>query len=142
MNGDQALTYVRERYHLPRGDLDRTHRQQAFLRAVIAKTLTPSTMSSPLKAKHLLDQVTGVVSVDDRLSDGDLRDLMWKMRDVRASDMVFMNAPVGGLDMIKGQSVVLLDESGSSQLWEALRNDTMADYVADHSLDRLGASTP
>ncbi|MFJ4847468.1 LCP family protein [Streptomyces sp. NPDC088733] len=142
MNGDQALTYVRERYHLPRGDLDRTHRQQAFLRAVIAKTLTPSTMSSPLKAKHLLDQVTGVVSVDDRLSDGDLRDLMWKMRDVRASDMVFMNAPVGGLDMIKGQSVVLLDESGSSQLWEALRNDTMADYVAGHSLDRLGASTP
>jgi anionic cell wall polymer biosynthesis LytR-Cps2A-Psr (LCP) family protein len=142
MNGEQALKYVRERYNLPRGDLDRTHRQQAFLRAVIAKTLTKESMGNPLKAKELLDQVTGVVSVDDRLSDGDLRDLMWAMRGVRSGDMVFMNAPVGGLDMIKGQSVVLLDENGSEQLWEAMRNDTMAEYVASHSLDRLGASTP
>lgn len=142
MNGEEALAYVRWRYDLPRGDLDRTHRQQAFLRAVIAKTLTKDSMSNPLKAKELLDRVTGVVSVDDRLSDGDLRDLMWSMRGVRQGDMVFMNAPVGGLDMIKGQSVVLLDESGTARLWEAMRNDTMAEYVANHSLDRLGSSTP
>jgi anionic cell wall polymer biosynthesis LytR-Cps2A-Psr (LCP) family protein len=142
MNGADALAYVRERYNLPRGDFDRTHRQQAFLRAVIGKTLSGGSLSNPLKAKKLLDDVTGTVSVDDRLSDGDLRDLMWSMKGVRSGDMVFMNAPVGGLDMIKGQSVVLLDENGTSQLWEAIRNDTMADYVASHSVDRLGATTP
>jgi anionic cell wall polymer biosynthesis LytR-Cps2A-Psr (LCP) family protein len=142
MNGEQALTYIRERYHLPRGDFDRTHRQQAFLRAVIAKTLTPSTFSSPLKAKKLLDQVTNTVSVDDQLSDSALRDLLWSMKGVRSGDMVFMNAPVTGTDMIKGQSVVLLDENGTSQLWEAMTNDTMADYIATHSVDKLGATTP
>lgn len=142
MNGEQALTYVRERYHLPRGDFDRTHRQQAFLRAVISRTMTKSTFSSPLKAKRLLDDVTATVSVDDQLSDSDLRGLLWSMKGVRAGDMVFMNAPVTGTDMIKGQSVVLLDENGTSQLWEAMTNDTMADYIATHSVDKLGATTP
>ena len=33
---------------------------------------------------------------------------------------------------------MLLDANGTSDLWQALRNDTMADYVATHSLDTLG----
>lgn len=138
MDGDDALDYVRERYGLPNGDLDRTHRQQNFLRAVLSKVLSGGTVTNPLKLKRTLDQVTSVVSVDDRLSDGALRDLVWDMRAVRSSDMVFMNAPVAGFDTIDKQSVVLLDDSGSAELWEAVRNDTMADFVATHSLDRLG----
>lgn len=138
MNGDDALDYVRERYGLPRGDLDRTHRQQNFLRAVLSKMLSGGTFTNPLKLKHTLDQVTSVVSVDDRLSDAGLRTLVWNMRNLRSSDMVFMNAPVGGFDTIQKQSVVLLDPNGTSALWEALRNDTMADYVATNTLDRLG----
>lgn len=139
MDGDEALDYVRERYGLPRGDLDRTHRQQNFLRAVLNKVLSGDTLSNPLKAKRMLDEVTNSVSVDDSLSNGELRDLIWGMRDVRSSDMAFMNAPVAGFDMIRGQSVVLLDGNGTSALWEALRNDTMADYVASNTLDRLGS---
>ncbi|WP_225845231.1 LCP family protein [Streptomyces sp. HPF1205] len=139
MNGSEALDYVRERYGLPRGDLDRTHRQQNFLRAVLSKTLTTSTFTNPLKLKRTLDQVTSVVSVDDRLSNGDLRDLVWNMRHVRSSDMVFMNAPVAGFDMIRKQSVVLLDPNGTSAMWEAMRNDDMARYVATNTLDKLGS---
>jgi anionic cell wall polymer biosynthesis LytR-Cps2A-Psr (LCP) family protein len=138
MNGDDALDYVRERYGLPRGDLDRTHRQQNFLRALLSKTLTGGTFADPFRLKHTLDQVTSVVSVDDRLSDGDLRTLVWNLRGVRAADMVFMNAPVAGFDSIRRQSVVLLDPNGTSELWEALRNDTMGEYVASHTLDKLG----
>jgi LCP family protein required for cell wall assembly len=138
MNGDDALDYVRERYGLPRGDLDRTHRQQNFLRAVLSKVLSGGTFTNPLKLKRTLDQVTSVVSVDDKLSNSDLRSLVWSMRDVRSSDMVFMNAPISGFDMIQKQSVVLLDANGSSELWEAMRNDTMSDYVATHTIDKLG----
>ncbi len=138
MDGDEALDYVRERYGLPRGDLDRTHRQQNFLRAVLAKMLSGGTLSKPLTLKHTLDQVTSVVSVDDKLSDGDLRDLVWDMREVRSKDMVFMNAPVAGFDTIQKQSVVLLDQNGTSELWEAMRNDTMAHFVATNTLDELG----
>jgi len=139
MDGADALDYVRERYGLPNGDLDRTHRQQNFLRAVLSKMLSGGTFSNPLKLKKTLDQVTSVVSVDDQLSDGDLRSLVWKMRNIRSSDMAFMNAPVAGFDMIQKQSVVLLDTNAADQLWETMRNDTMTDCVASHTLDTLGS---
>jgi LCP family protein required for cell wall assembly len=139
MDGSEALDYVRERYGLPNGDLDRTHRQQNFLRAVLSKMLSGGTFSNPLKLKGVLDQVTSVVSVDDRLTNGDLRNLVWDLRNVRSSGMAFMNAPVAGFDMIQKQSVVLLDANASAALWEAMRNDTMTDFVATHTLDTLGA---
>jgi LCP family protein required for cell wall assembly len=139
MDGSEALDYVRERYGLPRGDLDRTHRQQNFLRAVLAKTLSAGTFTNPFTLKRTLDQLTSVVSVDDRLSDGDLRSLVWSMRGVRAKDMAFMNAPVAGFDTIDKQSVVLLDANASSGLWEAMRNDTMAHWMATtDGIDELG----
>ncbi|NUS12137.1 MAG: LCP family protein [Streptomyces sp.] len=138
MDGDDALDYVRERYGLPGGDLDRTHRQQNFLRAVLSKMLSGGTLANPLTLKRTLDQVTSVISVDDRLSDGALRSLVWNMRSVRASDMVFMNAPVAGFETVRGQSAVVLDDNGAGQLWEAMRNDTMTAFVRTHSLDTLG----
>ncbi|WP_235032637.1 LCP family protein [Actinacidiphila yanglinensis] len=139
MNGSEALDYVRERYGLPRGDLDRTHRQQNFLRAVLGKMLSTGTFTNPLKLKRTLDQVTSVVSFDDKLSNGDLRDLVWNMRGVRSKDMAFMNAPVAGFDTIDKQSVVLLDANATSELWEAMRNDTMAHYMATtDGVDELG----
>ncbi len=141
MNGTQALVYVRERKNLARGDFDRTHRQQNFLRAVLTKTMTTRNLTNPLRATELLDTLTASVSVDDRLSDSDLRELLWDNRSVRPGQMVFMNAPVARTDMIKGQSVVLLDQKESDGLWAAMRNDTLADYVASHRTDRLGSGT-
>ncbi|MFF9909582.1 LCP family protein [Streptomyces sp. NPDC013457] len=141
MNGTEALVYVRERKNLPRGDFDRTHRQQNFLRAVLTRTMTTRNLTNPVRAAELLDTLTASVSVDDRLSDADLRELLWDNRSVRPGDMVFMNAPVARTDTVKGQSVVLLDRAKSEALWAAMRNDTLADYVASHRTDRLGSGT-
>lgn len=141
MNGEEALVYVRERKNLPRGDLDRTQRQQNFLRAVLTKTMTTRNLTNPVRAAELLDDLTASISVDDRLSDGDLRDLLWDNKSVRPGDMVFMNAPVDRTAMIKGQSVVLLDAKESAALWTAMRNDTLSAYVAAHRVDRLGSGT-
>lgn len=141
MNGTQALTYVRERHHLARGDFDRTHRQQYFLRTVLAKVMRPSTFTNPVKAGKVLDDLTAAVSVDDRLGDGDLRDLLWDNRNVRPGNMVFMNAPAKGTDMISGQSVVLLDAGAGADLWRSMRKDTVDDYLQSHDVDRLGATT-
>ncbi|WP_234042643.1 LCP family protein [Streptomyces marianii] len=142
MNGTEALTYVRERKHLPRGDFDRTHRQQYFLRTLLGKVMRPSTFSNPAKATEVLDDLTAAVSVDDRLSDGDLRTLLWDNRNVRPGSIVFMNAPAKGTDTISGQSVVLLDDSAGAELWQAMRQDSLDTYVETHEdADRLGATT-
>ncbi|WP_406417183.1 LCP family protein [Streptomyces sp. NBC_00842] len=142
MNGTQALAYVRERYHLARGDFDRTHRQQYFLRTLLAKVMSPSTFSNPVKATEVLDDLTAAVSVDDRLGDGDLRALLWDNKEVRPGNIVFMNAPAEGTGMISGQSVVLLDSGAGPQLWRAMREDALDIYLQSHDVDRLGATTP
>lgn len=139
MNGEDALTYVRERKSLPGGDFDRTRRQQNFLRALMTQTLSADTLTDPGRLGGLLDAVGDVVSVDDQLSNGDLRGLLWGLRDIRASDVHFMNAPVTGTDMIDGQSVVLLDHEAAQPLWRAMRDDEMATFLTgDQAPAELG----
>ncbi|MEV4560561.1 LCP family protein [Kitasatospora sp. NPDC049285] len=142
MDGAEALLYVRERHGLPNGDLDRTKRQQNFLRALMLQTMNSGTLSSPARLTGLLQSVGDVVSVDDRLSNTDLYDLAWSLRAVRPDGVHFMNAPFGGFDTVDGQSVVLMDDSSAVLLWEAMRNDKMDDYLAQHrtTADTLGDS--
>ncbi|MFB7662349.1 LCP family protein [Kitasatospora sp. NPDC056138] len=142
MDGDTALQYVRERHGLPNGDLDRTKRQQNFLRALMKQTMNSGTLSSPTRLGGLLQSVGDVVSVDDKLSNSDLYDLAWSMRSLRVGDVSFMNAPFGGFATIDGQSAVKLDRQAAAPLWEAMRNDRMSEYLAAHrtSGDVLGDS--
>ncbi len=42
LDASQALSFVRQRHGLDNGDLDRTHRQQAFISAVIANLKAPA----------------------------------------------------------------------------------------------------
>ncbi|MFF4737168.1 LCP family protein [Streptomyces sp. NPDC001262] len=142
MSGEEALSYVRARKNLPRGDLDRTHRQQNYLRSVFSKLLSSGSVTDPFRWKKLLDAVTETVSVDDRLSDSDIRGLAWDLKGVKWAGMVFMNAPVTGTGMVSGQSVVHLDREAGQGLWDAMAEDTMAQYVDSHTLDRLGDRTP
>ncbi|MGW4803716.1 LCP family protein [Kitasatospora sp. NPDC004272] len=140
MDGAEALLYVRERHGLPNGDLDRTKRQQNFLRSLMIKTMSSGTLSSPSKLTGLLGTIGDVASVDDRLSNGDLYDLAWSLRDVRPDGVHFMNAPFGGFDTVDGQDVVLLDDGAAGVLWNAVRTDRMDAYLAEHrtSTDTLG----
>ncbi len=139
MDGATALLYVRERYGLPGGDLDRTKRQQNFLRALMLKVMDSGTLTSPSRLGGLLGTVGEVVSVDDRLSNTDLFQLAWGLRSLRADDVRFMNAPFGGFATRGEQSVVLLADRPAEQLWEAIRNDRTDQYFQQHKAgDTLG----
>ncbi len=142
MSGDEALSYVRERHGLPNGDLDRTKRQQNFLRALMKQTMSSGTLGNPTKLGGLLQSVGDVVSVDDKLSNSDLYDLAWSLRSLKVGDVHFMNAPFGGFATIGGQDAVLMDTAAATPLWEAMRNDHMDQYFADHrtTSDTLGDS--
>ncbi|KKZ70786.1 LCP family protein [Streptomyces showdoensis] len=141
MNGEQALDYVGERKSLPNGDFDRTHRQQNYLRTVLEKVMTSASLKDPLQLKRTLDLFTETVSVDERFGDDEMRELVWNMREVRAGDMTFMNAPVKGTGTVKGQSVVHLDPARGAALWKAYRDDTVGTYVETHPVDRLRPAT-
>ncbi|MFC6013026.1 LCP family protein [Nocardia lasii] len=106
LDGAQALAFVRQRHGLQHGDLDRTHRQQAFL-ASVARSLTASgTLTELSKLASLLD----VAHRNMVLSQG------WNLfdfaRDLGAAGSVpvqFQTLPVVGYDVINGQDVNIID---------------------------------
>jgi LCP family protein required for cell wall assembly len=142
LNGEQALEFVGERYSLPRGDLDRVQRQQAFLRAVVDKTLAEGTLVNPVKLTGVLDSIADAVSVDGTLSNADLRTLALSFRNLEREDVVFVTAPVAGLDSVEGQSIVRLDEQQSSAFWAAVATDQLPAYIQQQGAETLPEKAP
>jgi LCP family protein required for cell wall assembly len=138
LDGAQALAYVRQRYNLPGGDLDRAKRQQNALKALLTKA--GDHMSDPVGLYKLVDATTRTVSVDDTLTNGGLRDLALGMKALRPGGVTFTTAPVAGLGREGPQSVVYLDERAGAALWSAFRDGTMAQYVAAHPAEALSGT--
>jgi LCP family protein required for cell wall assembly len=142
LDGEAALAYVRQRHELPRGDIDRAQRQQNALRAMLEKAATSGTLADPVRCYRLLDAITRSVSVDDTLTNGGLRDLAVEMRGMQPSGVEFVGAPVAGTGREGPQSVVYLDAGRSAQLWTALRQDQVREYVLANPADRLVLDPP
>lgn len=109
LNGEQALAYVRQRHGLPGGELDRIERQQQFLRSLVGRIGNSVGITDPLGTDRMLDAITGAVSVDDRMSNGDLRSLAFGLRHLSSENTRFATAPIIRSDMIRGQYALILD---------------------------------
>jgi anionic cell wall polymer biosynthesis LytR-Cps2A-Psr (LCP) family protein len=121
LDGEAALTYVRERKTLANGDFGRIERQQAFLRALMAGTTAE--LNNPVALTKLLGAVSDAVAVDESLDAGNLRSLALSMRGVRSGNVQFATAPNKGTGMVGDQSVVHLDPAAGEALWTAMRED-------------------
>ncbi|MFE3849572.1 LCP family protein [Streptomyces griseorubiginosus] len=109
LDGEQALAYVRQRHGLPGGELDRIKRQQQFLQSLVGRIRADVSLTDPLGTDRMLDAITRAVSVDDRMSNGDLRALAFGLRRLSSAHTRFSTAPIVRSDMIRGQYVLILD---------------------------------
>ncbi|MGP4023850.1 LCP family protein [Actinomadura sp. 3N407] len=125
LNGTEALDFVRQRWNLPGGDLDRIKRQQAFLHALADKALDTR---NPIKIDRFIRAATRSVTVDGSVTAGTLRGLARRL--LETSLLEYLTAPVEKTDERGDQSVVLLDENGVRALFTAVREDRVGDYVA------------
>ena len=124
VNGFQALAFVRQRYGLPNGDLDRIKRQQAFIASITRKVLSSGTLLDPFKLNDFLNAATKSVQVDDTLSASGLTSLALRLKGFNAGGVVFTTLPVADPGAHRdNQSVVLLDQAKMDTLFEALRAD-------------------
>jgi LCP family protein required for cell wall assembly len=143
LDGDLALLYVRQRYGLPRGDLDRVRRQQAVVRALMQKSMETLQSVRPLAIYDLLDTLTQNISVDSGWSIGEMRDLLLDLRSTKVSDVDFFTVPVAGLGTEGGgQSVVHLDRAAGAELWRSVREDRVGDWLADHEVETVNGPVP
>lgn len=132
MSGDEALDYVGQRAGLPGGDLDRIHRQQHFLRTLLDETLTQELVREPRHAYRILDLLTRNLSVDADWSVGSMRSLLISLRHLRSAGISYLTVPLRGTGTEGAQSVVRLDWAGGDELWAAVREDRVADWLATH----------
>jgi LCP family protein required for cell wall assembly len=111
LNGPQALSFVRQRHDLPRGDLDRVTRQQAVMAALAHDVISGKTLSSPATLNRLQDAVQRSVV----LSDGwDIMDFVQQMQKLAAGNVAFATIPIleeAGWSDDGMQSVVRVDPS-------------------------------
>ncbi|TCK20914.1 LCP family protein [Pseudonocardia endophytica] len=139
LDGAQALAYVRQRYDLPNGDLDRAKRQQNALRVLLTKVQQDAT-SNPTALYSFAQNIGTTVSVDDTLSNTGLVGLAVDYRNLRSSGVDFLSVPVSGLGMEGPQSVVYLDDARGPQLWDSIRNGSVGQYAANNPSQTLSDS--
>ncbi len=123
LDARQALAFVRQRHGLPNGDLDRTHRQQAFIDSVLHQLRTQGILSDLTKIGALLSVAKRYVITD---AGWNLLDFAAQMRSLTSGNLVFHTLPIKGYAVINGQDANVVDPAYIKALIRA------AFYPANH----------
>ncbi|HTH91818.1 LCP family protein [Mycobacterium sp.] len=155
LDGPQALSFVRQRHDLPRGDLDRVTRQQAVMASLAHEVISSKTLSSPATLNRLQDAVQRSVV----LSEGwDVMEFVEQLQKLAAGSVAFATIPIleeAGWSDDGMQSVVRVDPSqvkewvagllhdqdeGKTQQLAYTPSKTTVDVVNDSDVNGLAAA--
>ncbi|MFJ6137085.1 LCP family protein [Kitasatospora sp. NPDC092286] len=102
LNAAQALSFVRQRHNLPNGDLDRTHRQQAFISSVEYQLKQQGILNDFGKLQRLFDVVKKDVVIDNEWN---ILDFAQQAPNLTGGNVEFNTLPITGFKTIGGQEV-------------------------------------
>jgi LCP family protein required for cell wall assembly len=123
LDGKTALAFVRQRYGLPLGDIDRIKRQQQFLASMVRKVESAGTLTNPLKLNDFLDALTKSISVDSGMSASDLAKLALKLKGLGTGNIVLTTMPLSGFSTQNGVDVDDIDVAKATALFSSLAID-------------------
>jgi LCP family protein required for cell wall assembly len=108
VRGADAVSFVRQRKNLPRGDLDRIVRQQTFLSSAMNKVLSGGTLTDNGRLNALADAVSKAVVMDPNLK---FLDLVNQAQALASGKVEFVTIPVEavGARNDRGQSIIVVD---------------------------------
>ncbi|MDO3333176.1 LCP family protein [Mycobacteroides abscessus] len=131
LNASQALAFVRQRHGLENGDLDRTHRQQAFLISVMQQLRNAGTLTDITKLNGLMN----VVHKDVVLSKGWTEKQFQRLGQIADGNVNFQTLPVVRYDNINGADVNIVDPV-------AIRAKVAAAFKGEDAAPASAATTP
>nr|WP_225933727.1 LCP family protein [Mycolicibacterium pallens] len=155
LNGPQALSFVRQRHDLPRGDLDRVVRQQVVMASLAHQVLSGKTLTSPSTLNKLQDAIQRSVVIS---SGWDIMDFVKQLEHLAGGNVAFATIPVldeAGWSDDGMQSVVRVDPSQVQEWVASLLHDqaegktekiayspeqTKADVVNDTDINGLAGA--
>jgi LCP family protein required for cell wall assembly len=129
-NGEEALDYVRQRYQFPDADFARMRHQQQMMKAVMDKAASSGTLTDPRKLHAFLKATAAALTVDKGFS---LADMALQFRNIRSENLTFLVSPHLGGQTVNGESVVVSDKTKAVALYQAVKTDKVADWVAQHA---------
>ncbi len=91
ISAGDALAFVRQRHGLPRGDLDRVQRQQAFMAGLARSMLSTGTLANPAKLGAMFDAVRQSVVLD---AGWDVLAFAGEMQGLAGGDITFDTIPI------------------------------------------------
>ncbi|MGH3930289.1 MAG: LCP family protein [Pseudonocardiaceae bacterium] len=108
LSGADALSFVRQRGGLPRGDLDRIVRQQVFMAGAVNEVLSAGTLTDPSRLSALASATRSSVVLD---RGWDMLSFAQQMHGIAAGAVDFVTIPVVNPDAHNdlGQSIVAVD---------------------------------
>lgn len=131
LNGPDALSFVRQRYNLPRGDLDRITRQQAYMASLASKVISSNTLTDPGAIARLNKAVQRSVVVD---SGWDIMSLASQLQNLAGGNVSFQTIPVTSIDGTgdNGESIVTVDYQQVREYFANLLGDKETAGAAQH----------
>lgn len=108
LDGAEALSFVRQRHELPRGDLDRIVRQQVYMAQLVHQVVSAKTLTNPGRLSDLSKAVGRTVVLDDNW---DVLAFLTQLQDLSGGQVKFETIPVKDLNgwTDNGESVVRVD---------------------------------
>jgi LCP family protein required for cell wall assembly len=136
LDGESALSFVRERKAFSDGDYQRVRNQQLFVKALLSEFLTAETLTNPIRINEVVDEFSPFVSVDNDLNAMTAGSLGVSLRDVRSNDVQMFTLPTLGTGTsADGQSIVVPDEAAIAEIAEALQSDSLGEYLSTADLE-------
>lgn len=108
LDGGQALSFVRQRHGLPRGDIDRIVRQQVFMAQLVGQLLNAKILANPGKLSEISEAVGRTVVLDEGW---DVLAFLQQLKDLSGGKVEFDTIPVADLNSMTsaGESVVRVE---------------------------------
>ncbi|WP_367131659.1 LCP family protein [Saccharothrix sp. HUAS TT1] len=139
IQGREALAFVRQRYGLLRGDLDRIVRQQVFMAGLAKQILSAGTLSDPGKLSSLIDALTKSIVLDQ---DWDVLRFANQMKDLTGGNLTFETIPTGNPELSTPEDglAVEVDQREVKKFFKNLNADPNATTTTAPAIDHAAVT--
>jgi LCP family protein required for cell wall assembly len=121
LNGVTAIYYARDPAI---SQQDRLLRQEALVRAILARIADNHLLTNPITAVHVLNSLKSALTVDSNFTDSEITSLATKFGARNANAAVYVTAAAQTVD---GRNV--LNTAIDDQLWKAVRQNSLAAFA-------------
>ncbi len=136
LNGSGALSFVRERYSFVDGDYQRVRNQRAFVRGLYNTMKAKGALNNVASFQAAIESLTGYMRVDQGLNAAQIAQIAAPVLTGGDTTMRMTTLPNAGPGWsYDGQSIILVNQAANAQLANALRHDTMDQFLATYGQD-------